>query len=124
MSRVLHLHTQLRPTDSPSEVYARMAAAVPSDTLLAFGPGIYRELRQELRSIEAVAKWAAALATRLGRPVLINIPDWDGSSHTVTLSPRDWSPERLQGYVAGRHEELAEAFGPIERLRNMSKGAA
>jgi hypothetical protein len=117
VSRVLHLRTKLRPCDSPSEIYAAMAATVPTETLVAFGPGSWRELRQELRSVEAVGKWAVALAIRLQRPVLLNVPDKDGSSHTLTLSPPGWTSTRLQGYIAARHAELEEAFGSIERIR-------
>jgi hypothetical protein len=113
----MHVQTRLRPTDSPSAVYATYAAAVPKDIMLAFGPGIYRELRQELHSIDAICRWATDLATRLERPVLINVPDRDGTSHTLTLAPSTWSSERLQGYIAGRHEELEEAYGPIARVR-------
>lgn len=117
VSRILSVQTQLRPTDSPSEVYAAYAEAVPRDVMLGFGPGIYRELRRELRSPAAVVTWASDLAVRLDRLVLLNIPDRDGSSHTVTLAP-GWSQERLAGYIAGRHEELEEAYGPISRVRS------
>jgi hypothetical protein len=116
VSRSLRVLTRLGPCESPAEVYAEMASAVPSDVMLALGPGIYRELRQELHSASAVVSWAADLARQLDRPILLNIPDRDGSSHTVTLAP-GWSQERLAGYVAARHEELAEEFGPIGRIR-------
>jgi hypothetical protein len=116
MSRVMRVHTALGPCESPSEVYAAMAAVVPSDVMLAFGPGIYCELRKELHSAAAVVQWAAELARQLDRPVLLNIPDRDGSSHTVTLAP-GWTQERLAGYLAARHEELAEAYGPISSIR-------
>lgn len=117
MTRTLKVLTDLRPTDSPAEVYARFAAGVPADVMLAFGAGIYRQLRQELHSIEAVGQWAADLATRLDRPVLLNVPDRDGTSHTLTLAPKPWTTERLQGYIAGRHQELEELFGKIDRVR-------
>lgn len=117
MSHILNVQTRLRPTDSPSEVYSTYAAAVPKDVMLAFGPGIWRELRRELRSPAAVLKWAGDMAVRLDRVVLLNIPDRDGSSHTLTLAP-GWSQERLAGYIAGRHEELGDVFGPITRVRS------
>jgi hypothetical protein len=93
-----------------------MAEHVPTDVLLALGPGIFRELRQELKSVEAVGKWAVQLAVRLDRVVLLNVPDRDGSSHTLTLSPPGWSHERLLGYIAARHAELEQVFGPISRV--------
>lgn len=116
---ILHVRTKLRPTDSPAAVYAKYAEAIPRDTMLALGPGIFRELRQELKSVAAVIQWAADLAKRLDRIVLLNIPDKDGTSHTVTLAP-GWTQERLAGFIAGRHEEIAEAFGPIERVRGVA----
>jgi hypothetical protein len=116
VSRLLHIGTKLGPTDSPSEIYAQFAEGMPKDVILSFGPGIWRELRQELKSVEAVARWATALTIRLDRVLMLNIPDRDGSSHTVTLAPPGWTQERLQGYIAARHEELEEAYGPIARI--------
>lgn len=116
---VMRIQTKLRPTDSPSAIYAQMAEVVPAETMLALGPGIFRELRQELHSVDAVLMWAADLAQKLSRPVSINIPAGDGS-HTVTLAP-GWSEERLAGYIAGRHEELEDLFGPISRVRGPIK---
>jgi hypothetical protein len=124
VSRLLQVRTKLRPTDSPSEIYAKVAETMPKDVMLSFGPGIWRELRQELKSVDAVAEWAIALTIRLDRVLLLNIPDRDGSSHTLTLAPPAWSRERLQGYVAARHEELEEAYGPIARVGPIRPEAA
>jgi hypothetical protein len=117
MSRTLHVKTRLGPTESPSAVYGRMAEAVPADVMLVLGPGIWRELRRELQSVSAVGQWVVELAVRLDRVILLNVPDRDGGSCTLTLSPPGWSQERLAGYIAGRHSELEEAFGPIARVR-------
>jgi hypothetical protein len=117
MSRILQVKTRLRPIDSPSAFYARMAEAVPADVMLVLGPGIWRELKQELHSVAKVGQWAVELAIRLDRVVLLNVPGRDGESCTVTLAPPGWSRERLAGYIAARHEELEETFGPIARVR-------
>jgi hypothetical protein len=123
MNRTLHVGARLGPTDSPSEVYAVLAEGVPHDVLLALGPGVARELRQELHSWEAVARWQGDLARRLDRVVLLNTPERDGSSKTWIVAPPAWSQEGLAGYVAARHEELAAAFGRVERLFDPSSEA-
>jgi hypothetical protein len=46
MVRLGRVYTKLRPTDSPSAVYAAIAERIPADVLVAFGPGIYRELEE------------------------------------------------------------------------------
>lgn len=51
-----------------------------------------------------------------GRPIAVNLPTDDGS-RTVFVAPRDWTEERLRGWVAGRHEELGAAFGPATPVR-------
>jgi hypothetical protein len=115
MAGTLNIRTRLRPTDSPSEVYAAMAAVIPPETLLSFGGGILRELRQELHTWERVAEWAADLARRLNRPVLLNFPGPNDTSRTIALAP-GWSQEKLSGYLAARHVELEAAYGEIERI--------
>src|SRR5579859_2806156 len=55
-SRVARVYTRLRSTDSPSAFYAAAAERIPRDIMLALGPGVWRELRQELRSVEAVGR--------------------------------------------------------------------
>jgi hypothetical protein len=51
------------------------------------------------------------LATEANRPIGIH------SGETTTfLAPPDWTEQRLAGYVAGKHEELAAAFGDIEAV--------
>src|SRR5438105_4688405 len=105
MSGVLNVRTRLRPTDSPSLIYAAMAERLPTDVMVAFGAGIARELRHELHSWENVAEWAAALAVRLRRPLLLNMPGPGETSRTVVLAPH-WSKERLAGWIAGRHAEI------------------
>jgi hypothetical protein len=111
---VARIYTKLPKRAKPTAIYASMARQVPANILLAFGPGVYGELRQELHSIEAVQRWALELADKLGRPVLLNVPDKDGSSNTLAIAPPGWSSERLAGYVGARHQELEAEFGPVE----------
>jgi hypothetical protein len=35
---------------------------------------------------------------------------------TVFIPPRHWTPERLAGWIAGRHAALEAQFGPIAGL--------
>lgn len=111
---VLNVRTDLQSTQSAARTYADLAAAMPINVMVVLGPGSALELRRELGSWEAVASWAADLVVRLGRPVLVNIPERRGS-RTIAIAP-GWSRDRLAGYVAGRHAELEEAFGAAERV--------
>jgi hypothetical protein len=70
---------------------------------------------------------ALAFLTKVGgeynRPVLLNLQNEDGTSQTVALA-RGWSQERLMGYIAGMHQELAEEFGEISGVRSLDKEAS
>jgi hypothetical protein len=37
----------------------------------------------------------------------------------VIDAPRDWTQERLQGWVAGHHTVLEAQFGEVAGIRNM-----
>lgn len=114
--RTAKLLTNLQPGDSPSQKYADLAAQLPRETPVCFGPGVYQELRQELHSIEAIGLWAIGVARRVDRPVLINVPDQNGESTTLTISPPGWTKERLNGYLAGFRKELEAEYGPIGHI--------
>ncbi|HVQ43185.1 MAG TPA: hypothetical protein VMS54_13290 [Vicinamibacterales bacterium] len=117
MSGALRVLTKLRPFESPAAVYGAMAAHVPPETLVAFGQGAFRELRQELKSVAAVVEWVTELAIRLDRVILLNIPGHhDEESRTVCVAPPGWSNERLRGYIGARHVELEATFGEIGRM--------
>jgi hypothetical protein len=62
-----------------------------------------------------VLRWALKLVTRRRRPLGFHNPATD---QTVFVSPPDWTPEKLAGYLAVYHEELAAMFGPIERMHS------
>ena len=55
--------------------------------------------------------------------MLLNLQADDGTSQTVALA-RGWSQERLLGYVAEMHQELAEEFGEISGVRSLDKEAS
>lgn len=116
MTRVARIITDLGPTTSPSAVYAELARRMPSDVMLAFSSRVYRQLRQELHSAERIAEWATNLATVANRPVLFNVEFMDDTARTFAIAPPGWTSEKLAGYIAARHIELEEVFGPIERI--------
>lgn len=61
-----------------------------------------------------VATWEEIMeaATTSGVPIGVHLAT-SGGETTAFIPPRGWSQERLAGFVAGKHEELAEAFGDI-----------
>ena len=72
----------------------------------------FRDLANECGGEQAACEWLLAAATAADKPISVNVPTPEGST-TATIAPASWTPERLQGYVAGHHERLAEEFGEI-----------
>ena len=95
-------------TVSPAQA---IAAAARSTPLLVVSHRAFRDLADELGGEEHAARHLARVATNTGRPIAANLPTATGST-TVFVSPKGWTPERLQGWVGGHHAELEEAFGP------------
>jgi hypothetical protein len=93
----------------PTEFLELVAGSVPM--LVLAGP-VYLGLRDELGCDRRALKWLIRLASRVGKPIAINLPLGDGNSKTIMLGPSSWSAERLAGYTAGFREELEQAFGP------------
>jgi hypothetical protein len=73
-------------------------------------------LRRDCGGEERAFKWLANLAAEMQRPIALNLPDGRERSVTVFISPPDWTEERLQGYIAGRREELEQFLGAITHL--------
>ena len=68
------------------------------------------DLEAELGSWEAAGRYLLGVAETIGKPIGVNAPTATGSQ-TLFLAPRSWSPERLQGWVAGHHEAIEQQFG-------------
>ena len=71
----------------------------------------WADLADELGGDEAAVRYLVKVAGNTGRPICVNLPTGTETSTTVFVAPRDWSEERLRGWVAGRHHELEAAFG-------------
>jgi hypothetical protein len=72
------------------------------------------QLEREFRGHKRMVRWLVDLATDCNRPIGMHV-ETARSGRTVFVPPRHWSPERLAGWVAGRHAELEAQFGEITR---------
>jgi len=95
---------------------ASIRVAARSAPLLIIGGRALADLAAELGSPEAAGAFLLELAEDIGHPLAVNMPTGADTSSTAFISPRSWSAERLQGWVAGRHQELEDAFGAVSRM--------
>ncbi len=72
---------------------------------------MFNDLCAELGGEEAAARHLAKIATNTGRPIAANLPNGEGTSTTVFISPKGWGLERLAGWVAGQRDGLEAMFG-------------
>lgn len=99
-------------TDVPMREILRHLQA--DDVMGVLSWAAYLALRAELGDDDSAAmRELLAAAARMGKPIGLNVEAPDGSAQTVILAPEGWTPERLAGYVAGRHDELEAAFGRV-----------
>jgi hypothetical protein len=106
--------------DSVSISAAVQAAAQAAPFLVVTGRAV-GDLARELGSMDAATRWLATVAEQNKRPIGVNLPAPDGSSQTAFIAPRDWTQERLQGWVAGRHAELEAEFGEVAGLSSLGR---
>ena len=112
MSRTLNVKVDASRVSMVSALRAVAHAGAP----LALTARVFGDLAAELGSAEAAAGFLADLAEEVGKPVAVNFATGEDTSSTVFVPPAGWSSERLQGWVAGRHEELEHEFGPVTRV--------
>jgi hypothetical protein len=93
-----------------STYYGAMLAALPKSVGALVTANVFRLVRQELGSDEAVAAWLVDVVKRRGAPVMVNV-----GTQTIALGP-DSSQERLLGHIGVMHEALESEFGPIARV--------
>lgn len=91
---------------------AMHAAHAPTVVLTA---RIAAQLEREFRGHKRLVRWLVDLATAAGRPLAMHAAAGD-AGQTIVIPPRDWTPERTAGWIAGRHAELEAQFGPITRV--------
>jgi hypothetical protein len=91
----------------------RMAGAAP---LLVITGRALLDLAAELGGMDAAALFLLELVESVNRPVGLNFATGDDTSSTAFVAPRGWTQERLQGWIAGHHAELTDAF-EVSRVR-------
>ena len=94
-------------------VSTNVQAAARTRALTVLSGRVWADLVSELGSGRRATRWLIREATKIQTPIGVNIPSpvADGSSHTLMISPRGWSEERLEGWVGARHAELSKMFG-------------
>ena len=103
---------------------ASIRVAAQAAPFLCLTTRALRNLADELGGHEGAADFLLEVAEEIGHPVAVNLPTGPDSSSTAFLPPRGWTEERLQGWVAGHHEELTEQFGEVARLSSRPNRAA
>jgi len=76
-------------------------------------------LKRDCGGEKRALRWLANLAAEIRRPIALNLPDGPDRSGTFFIAPPDWTEERLQGFIAGRHEELEGVLGEVAALRGV-----
>jgi hypothetical protein len=71
--------------------------------------------------MDAATRWLVTLAEQNGRPIGVNLPAPDGSSQTAFIAPRDWTQERLLGWVGEHRAVLKAQFGEVAGLRDLGQ---
>ena len=99
---------------SMAETLRRMAPIVPR---VVVKQGALADLASELGGYEAATQFLADLAHETGKPIGLNVQTGPDTSSTAFLALRDWTEERLAGWVAAKHEELEREFGAAVLLR-------
>jgi hypothetical protein len=117
MSRTLRVAID-PATVSPAKAIAATARTGP---LVCLTHRSFRDLADELGSLEAAFRHLHRVVENVGKPLGINFPNGEDRSRTVFIAPRSWTPERLQGWIAGHHQAIEAMFGgatlvPLEDL--------
>ena len=91
-------------------------AVQAAPALLVLTGQMMADLAGQLGLADAAVQFLVDLAGEIDRPLGVNVETGPGTSSTAFIAPRSWTPERLQGWVAARHEELAAEFGEVTRI--------
>ncbi len=89
---------------------ASIRAAAQAAPFLCLTTRALRNLAHELGGHEAAADFLLTIGEEIGHPIGVNLERQDGSQ-TVFIAPRDWTEERLAGWIGGHHQELEAQFG-------------
>ena len=101
-----------------AEALRTTMAATPTSTV-TLTVRVLAQLEREFHGYKRAYRWLLALATEMNQPIGIHADDGE-HGRTVFISPRDWTAEKLAGWIAARREVLEAEFGPIDRLEQAS----
>ena len=96
---------------------AAIRTAAHAAPMLVIQQGALVELAGELGGMEPATAYLLSLAEELDKPIGVNLETGTDTSSTTFLAPGHWAPARLQGWVAGQHEELTAEFGEVASVR-------
>lgn len=82
-------------------------------TAVIVGGNMVADLQAELGDMERVVLFLQDLATQHDKPIGVHFDA--PKSQTFIVAPSGWSPEKLEGYVAGKKDSITAAFGDITR---------
>jgi hypothetical protein len=118
LSNTLRVTLDLDPPGAAGLAIRRIAA--DTDATVTVSHRTYSYLRRDCGgSDKRATRWLADLAAETGKPIALNLPDGPDRSVTTFISPPDWTAERLQGYIAGRHAELEAVLGEVAEVRSV-----
>ena len=103
-----------------SMIEAALSTRVP---LGALTYRAYLQLVDECGDYERAVTWLAEQAERFQKPILLNLEHADGNSTTITIPPKDWSEERLLGWIGGYADVLEAEFGAIGSINGVGRAA-
>ncbi len=97
-----------------TELFSEIMVREP---LVALTTNSFRDLLTELGDERATMTYTMTYlideSTKHAKPIAINLEDKSGSK-TIFIAPRDWSEERLSGWVATAKPALERHFGDVE----------
>lgn len=99
--------------DRFSEAALRQAATAAK--LVVIKHNAFLDLVAELGGPEAVVTLLSEVATENDKPIAVNL-ETEAGSRTSFIGPASWDQGRLEGWVAGHADELAEAFGDVSDI--------
>ena len=94
-------------------IRAAMASSVPLGGLTSRG---YRQLVDECGGEKQALRFLVKTVERSAKPLVVNLATSESTSTTLALAPRNWTEQRLAGFLAGHRELLEAEFGEIARI--------
>jgi len=117
MTRTMHVLADASKVSMAASIQATAQVA----PLLVLTTRALAELSDELGGMDVAATYLLELAEDIGHPIAVNVETGRDTSSTAFIAPRTWSEERLQGWAAGRHQELEGEFGSISQVSAMPR---